>query len=112
MPVLQITTNVTIGDADALSKQASSLVAEILGKPESYVMVNINGNADLIFAGTNESCAHLMLKSLGLPESETQAYSEKLCAFIEQQLGISPSRTYIEFINPERHMFGWNSSTF
>ncbi len=112
MPVLQITTNVTIGDADALSKQASSLVAEILGKPESYVMVNINGNTDLIFAGTNEPCAHLMLKSLGLPESETKAYSDKLCAFIEQQLGVSPSRTYIEFINPERHMFGWNSGTF
>ena len=112
MPVLQITTNVTIGDADTLAKQASSLVAEILGKPESYVMVNINDNADLIFAGTNEPCAHLMLKSLGLPESETKAYSEKLCAFIEQQLGVSPSRTYIEFINPERHMFGWNNSTF
>jgi len=112
MPVLQITTNVTIGDADTLAKQASSLVAEILGKPESYVMVNINDNADLIFAGTNEPCAHLMLKSLGLPESETKAYSEKLCSFVEQQLGVSPSRTYIEFFNPERHMFGWNNSTF
>jgi len=112
MPVLQITSNVAIDNVGALAKQASSLVAEILGKPESYVMVNINGNADLIFAGTNEPCAHLMLKSLGLPESETKAYSEKLCAFIEQQLGVSPSRTYIEFINPERHMFGWNNSTF
>ena len=112
MPVLQITTNVTIGDADALSKQASNLVAEILGKSESYVMVNINDNADLVFAGTNEPCAHLILKSLGLPESETKAYSEKLCSFVEQQLGVSPSRIYIEFFNPERHMFGWDSRTF
>ena len=112
MPVLQITTNVTIENADALAKQASSLVAEILGKPESYVMVSINGTAELIFAGKNEPCAHLMLKSLGLPESETRAYSEKLCDFIEQQLGVSPSRTYIEFINPERHMFGWDNRTF
>jgi len=112
MPVLQITTNVTIDNADALAKQASSLVAEMLGKPESYVMANITGNADLIFAGTNDPCAHLMLKSLGLPESETKTYSEKLCSFIEQQLGVPPSRTYIEFINPERHMFGWNSGTF
>ena len=112
MPVLQITTNVTIDNADALAKQASSLAAEILGKPESYVMVSINGAADLIFAGTNDPCAHLMLKSLGLPESETRTYSEKLCGFIEQQLGVSPSRTYIEFINPERHMFGWDNRTF
>ncbi len=112
MPVLQVTTNVSIDDTNAFAVQASSLTAEILGKPESYVMVNIIGNSDLIFAGTNDPCAHLMLKSLGLPEPETRAYSEKLCGFIEQQLGVSPSRTYIEFINPERHMFGWNNTTF
>ena len=112
MPVLQITTNVTIDNADALAKQASKLAAEILGKPESYVMVSINGAAELIFAGSNDPCAHLMLKSLGLPESETRTYSEKLCGFIEQQLGVLPSRTYIEFSNPERHMFGWDNRTF
>ena len=112
MPVLQITTNVTIENVDDLAKQTSSLVADILGKPESYVMVSLNGAADLIFAGTSDPCAHLMLKSLGLPESETRAYSEKLCSFIEQQLGVSPARIYIEFINPERHMFGWDNRTF
>jgi len=112
MPVLQITSNIAVDNANTLAKQASSLVADILGKPESYVMVNINDNAELIFAGSSEPCAHLVLKSLGLPESETKAYSEKLCSLVEQQLGVSPSRTYIEFINPERHMFGWNNSTF
>ena len=112
MPVLQIATNVTIDDSDALAKQASSLVAELLGKPESYVMICINANTDMMFAGTSDPCAHLVLKSLGLPESETKTYSEKLCSFIEQQFGVPPSRTYIEFINPERHLFGWNSGTF
>ncbi len=112
MPVLQITTNVTIGNADELAIKASKLTAELLGKPESYVMVSIVGDAELIFAGTDDPCALLMLKSLGLPEAETRTYSEQLCKFVEQQLGVSPSRTYIEFINPERHMFGWKSGTF
>jgi phenylpyruvate tautomerase PptA (4-oxalocrotonate tautomerase family) len=112
MPVLQITTNITVDDATSLAKQASGLVAEMLGKPEGYVMVTVNDNADLMFAGTGDPCAHLVLKSLGLPESETRNYSARLCAFIEQQLGVSPSRTYIEFVSPERHMFGWNNSTF
>ncbi|MGD8803400.1 MAG: phenylpyruvate tautomerase MIF-related protein, partial [Gammaproteobacteria bacterium] len=97
MPVLQITTNLNIDDATSLAKQASGLVADMLGKPESYVMVSINGDADLVFAGTDDPCAHLVLKSLGLPESETKNYSARLCAFIEQQLGVSPPRTYIEF---------------
>jgi phenylpyruvate tautomerase PptA (4-oxalocrotonate tautomerase family) len=112
MPVLQISTNVSVENKLALAKQASTLVAEILGKPESYVMIEVRSDADLIFAGSDDPCAHLVLKSLGLPESETKAYSENLCAFIEQQLGVSPARTYIEFISPERHMFGWNSGTF
>ena len=112
MPVLQITTNASIADAGALARQASSLAADMLGKPESYVMVSINGDADLIFAGSNDPCAHLRLTSLGLPETATRDYSEKLCSFIEQQLGVPPARTYIEFVSPERHMFGWDSRTF
>ena len=112
MPVLHITTNQSIDDADTLAKQASGLVAEMLGKPEGYVMVSTNGSAGLVFAGSSDPCAHLVLKSLGLPESETGTYSEKLCSFIEQQLGVPPSRIYIEFASPDRHMFGWNNSTF
>ena len=112
MPVLQITTNATINDTADLAKQASALVAEMLGKPESYVMVQINDNAGLIFAGSDDPCALLVLKSLGLHESKTPSYSEQLCDFIEQQFGVPPGRTYIEFASPERHMFGWNSGTF
>ena len=112
MPVLQITTNVTADDTAALAQQASSLTADMLGKPESYVMVSISSDAKLIFAGSHEPCAYLMLKSLGLPENETRGYSEKLCSFIEQQLGVPPARTYIEFVSPERHMFGWDKRTF
>lgn len=112
MPVLQISTNLSIENKLALAEHASSLVAELLGKPESYVMIDIRSDAAMVFAGSDDPCAHLALKSLGLPESETKAFSENLCAFIEQQLGVSPSRTYIEFISPERHMFGWNSGTF
>ena len=112
MPVLQVTTNVSIDDTRAFAQQASALTAEILGKPESYVMVNVNSDAALIFAGTDDPCAHLMLKSLGLPEAETRAFSQKLCTFLEQRLAVPASRTYIEFISPERHMFGWNNATF
>ena len=112
MPVLQITTNVTVDAKASIAKQASGLVAGMLGKPESYVMISVEDNATLIFAGSDDPCAHLVLKSLGLPENQTPVFSEKLCGFVEQQLGISPSRTYIEFISPERHMFGWDNRTF
>lgn len=112
MPLLQINTNVNIDDSESLSKEASQLTASMLGKPESYVMVNINANASLTFAGTNEPCAHLKLKSLGLNENETANYSEKLCQFLNEKLQIPAGRIYIEFSNPERHMWGWDNRTF
>lgn len=112
MPLLQISTNQTIEDYNQLAKEASSLTAEMLGKPESYVMVKIDQADTLIFAGSDEPCAHLKLKSLGLNEDETAAYSEKLCQFASEKLGIPESRTYIEFSSPPRHMWGWDKRTF
>ena len=112
MPVLQITTNVELQDTAEIATKASGLTAGILGKPESYVMISIRSDASIIFAGSADPCAFLILESLGLNESETEKYSHALCTFIEQQLGVPPSRTYIEFVSPERHMFGWNNGTF
>jgi phenylpyruvate tautomerase PptA (4-oxalocrotonate tautomerase family) len=112
MPLLQINTNIAIEDPASVVKDASKLVADILGKPESYVMVILNPELNLIFAGSDEAAAHLKLKSLGLSESETSLYSKQLCGFMEQKLSIKPARTYIEFSSPPRHMWGWDNSTF
>lgn len=112
MPLLEITTNTKIEDSQTFAQLASKLTANILGKPESYVMVKIHPEQTLIFAGTNEPCAHIKLKSLGLPEDNTAGFSAKLCAFINSELNISSGRIYIEFSNPERHMWGWDGKTF
>ncbi|MCK5262244.1 MAG: hypothetical protein KAJ92_01105 [Gammaproteobacteria bacterium] len=112
MPLLQINTNISIEDSTTLAKDASRIVSDMLGKPESYVMVMVNADASLIFAGSEEASAHLKLKSLGLDESKTADYSAHLCSFIQNTLGILPSRIYIEFSSPERHMWGWDGNTF
>ena len=112
MPLLQINTNISIDDPVALASEASALVAAMLGKPESYVMVIVNPDQALTFAGTSDGAAHLKLKSLGLAESETTQYSKQLCGFMEKKLGIDPGRIYIEFDGPPRHMWGWDNGTF
>ena len=112
MPLLELTTNTNIDDVQPLAKQASRLAADILGKPESYVMVKIMPEQSLIFAGSDEPAAHVKLKSLGLPEKDTAELSAKICDFISAELGIKSARIYIEFANPERHMWGWSSKTF
>ncbi|HEB83160.1 MAG TPA: hypothetical protein ENJ11_09900 [Gammaproteobacteria bacterium] len=112
MPLLEISTNIDIVESTDLAKQASQLAAEILGKPESYVMVKIMPGQTLLFAGSTDPAAHIKLKSLGLPEERTGEFSEKLCSFIEDQLDIPSARIYIEFAGPDRHMWGWDKRTF
>lgn len=112
MPLLEITCNTKINNCQAIAEQASRLTADILGKPESYVMVKIQPEQTLIFAGTNEPAAHVKLKSLGLPENRTAEFSLSICSFISSELNINSDRIYIEFTNPERHMWGWDNRTF
>ncbi len=112
MPLFELTTNTNIDDVQSLAKLASELTATILGKPESYVMVKIMPQQHLIFAGTEEPAAHVKLKSLGLPETDTADLSARICTFISSELGINSTRIYIEFSNPERHMWGWDGRTF
>ena len=112
MPLLEITTNTAIDNIQDVASQASKLTAEMLAKPESYVMVKILPEQTLIFAGNNEPAAHIKLKSLGLPEDNTVDFSKKICSFINSQLDIKSARIYIEFSSPARHMWGWDEKTF
>ena len=112
MPLLQIKTNTSIAQQHELAKAISQKAAEILGKPESYVMVTIDDQQTLIFAGTDEPAAYVELKSINLPESETAQISSQLCELIHTETDIEPGRIYIEFSNAQRHMWGWNGATF
>lgn len=115
MPVLSITTNHAPANpaaTDELLREFSRAVAQMLGKPERYVMVRFVQEPHLIFAGTSEPCAYLELKSIGLPEAEAGRYSATLCRLVERHFGIMPQRTYIEFSRAEAGLWGWNSGTF
>ncbi|MFW2439559.1 MAG: phenylpyruvate tautomerase MIF-related protein [Arenicellales bacterium] len=114
MPLLTITTNISLDgeSAQTLCSKASALVASLLGKPESYVMISLHHGTTMSFAGDSSACAMLELKSLGLPEQQTAEFSKSLCDFLNQQTGIKPERVYIQFSGPERHMWGWDGRTF
>jgi len=59
MPYISIETNQTIDQASNrnLMKKTSVFIAELLGKPESYVMVATKPGIPLIFAGSDEPTA-------------------------------------------------------
>jgi phenylpyruvate tautomerase PptA (4-oxalocrotonate tautomerase family) len=113
MPLLSIETNQNFPDKQSVLLQTvSSSVAKLLGKPEQYVMVRLRHNPAMWFGGSNDPTAYIQLKSLGFPEQHTKAFSQTLCQLVKKELGIPTNRIYIEFCNPDRHMWGWNEGTF
>ena len=114
MPYLRIQTNQSVDDStkSAVLSKASELVANKLGKPESYVMTSYAPTQPMTFAGNSDACAYLELKSIGLPENKTTALSAALCKLINEELDIPGKRIYIEFTDAPKTMWGWNNATF
>ena len=114
MPYLKIQTNRDVADdaKQELLKKASVVVSKNLGKPEKYVMVRIDPAQPMMFAGSTTACAYLELKSIGLPESKTEALSKVLCQLMLDELKIPSERIYIEFADAKDSMWVWNSGTF
>ena len=114
MPYLKIQTNREIAEdvKQEILKKASILVARNLGKPEKYVMIRIDPSQPMMFGGSSTPCAYLELKSIGLPESKTEALSKVLCQLILDELKIPTDRIYIEFADAKDSMWGWDGGTF
>lgn len=114
MPVFKIETNVALDAVRTVEcvKRASELAADMLGKPEDYVLAVVEDGKSLLFGGHDDPAALVTLDSIGLPQDRTVEFSERICAFLEAELSVPPDRIYIAFGDIERHLFGWNKKTF
>jgi phenylpyruvate tautomerase len=114
MPYLKIQTNLPLSRKAerAILRTASTLVAEELDKPEDFVMIAVQANTPMLFAGTDDPVAFLELKAIGLPARKTKRLSEALCNLVQAHLGIPSSRVYVKFIDVRRGMWGWQGDTF
>ncbi len=114
MPYLKIQTNRSLEPeaSKTLLAAASRTIADALGKPERYVMVELTANPAMLFGGTDEPAAYVELKSIGLPAGQTKALSQAVSALLEASAGIAPARVYIEFTDVKGSLWGWNGGTF
>jgi phenylpyruvate tautomerase PptA (4-oxalocrotonate tautomerase family) len=114
MPLLKIQTNVVVAPEvrSAVLEATSRAVAEMLGKPERYVMVTLEAGTPMRFGGSDAPCSYLELKSIGLPDDRTADFSRILCATVGAALNVPKERIYIEFSVAEPHLWGWNGETF
>ena len=114
MPLIKLRTNVSIADdkTPELMSELSQLLATETGKPERYVMVEIEGERNMLFGGSPEPLAYIECKSIGLSAVQATSLSQSISLVLNTQLQISADRVYIEFSNCPAELWGWNGSTF
>ena len=116
MPLIKVQTNVvdiSPNDARVMLNALSKLLAETFGKSESYVMTILELAKTMTFGGVSGPTSYMEIKNIGtMTNEQTRAISEAACELAHQHLGVPPERTYLEFCDAERHLWGWNGKTF
>ena len=111
MPFISVKTNITdVQTPNGLLKKLSAALATATGKPESYVMTLLDSGVPMTFAGSEEPCAYVEVKSIGA--LTPPAISNQFCKLIKSSLGIPKDRIYIGFDDVNASNWGWNGRTF
>ena len=113
MPYLKIQTNIPLSKIAGpnVLKHASALVAKELGKPEEYVMVALEDNTPMVFAGSDDPAAFLELRAIGLPMKSTRQLSKVLCKLVSKHLGVPSGRIFVNFADVPPSQWGWKGDT-
>jgi len=117
MPLLNIHCSSKGINNDRISQiedKASSILSETLSKSADYIMIRISVGENIAFAGDGVTPAiYMEVKNVGVITPEkSRELAEKLTALTHRTLEVAPSRTYIEFQQSERHLWGWAGKTF
>lgn len=114
MPSLIINTNVPKNVIpEEFITELSSLVANMVGKPETYVAIHINPDQMMTFGGSSGPCAICAFNCIGkLGVEENKQYTATLMEKITKVLKIPADRMYINFTDLPRGDCGWNGKTF
>ena len=110
MPLLNISTNRKIKNEQILFAKSSDLISSLTGKSENFVMVKLTHSMSMYFAGTNEPCAFIEIKSIG--SLDPSKMSKPICEFFSTELEIPTERIYIFFQDVNSNQWAWNSRTF
>ena len=73
-------------------------------------MTMIQSNTQMSFAGSDEPCCFIKVKSIG--SLNPSLMSKSLCELIASKTNINKNRIYIEIIDVKASNWGYNSSTF
>ncbi|MFH1811055.1 MAG: phenylpyruvate tautomerase MIF-related protein [Pseudomonadota bacterium] len=114
MPMLKVHTSATIDEATTttLLTELSRIVAQTIGKPETYVMTIVD-QAPMCMAGEVGPAAFGDLRSIGgLTPAVNRSLSEQISELLHARLGLATSRVFLNFTEVDGSSWGHDGGTF
>lgn len=113
MPFIDSKITVKVSDEKKdIIKSRFGQALSIIGKPESFLMVGIDDEYTLYFAGNKmEKGAYVSVDILGSANSPASAeLTAEICNILGEELGIPAGNIYVEYRSTPD--WGWNGSNF
>ena len=113
MPMIEakVTMQLPAEKRDVLKAEFGKAIS-IMGKPESYLMINLVDGQDLYFGGNKlEKGAYVEVKVLGSIDSgASDKMTARICEILQNELGIPGNTVYVSYWGTSN--WGWNGGNF
>jgi phenylpyruvate tautomerase PptA (4-oxalocrotonate tautomerase family) len=95
----------------ALLRDVSATTAQVLGKPEAYVMTRLAPRGAMTFAGSSAAACLIEVKSLGgLAGDAPGRLTGALSGIVQRSLGVPANRTFVVFTDVPGRLWGFDGS--
>ena len=113
MPYIELKTDKKISKAleAELIRDFGEAIETFPGKTEKYLMVNIEDECAMAFAGISGDCCMVTVDLLGSATDEVyEMMTKRTCALVSEVLGIAEDRIYVKYT--EFKTWGWTGINF
>lgn len=111
MPFINTKTNIAISkEKEETIKTKFGKAISIIGKSESWLMVNFEDNSKIYFKGDNSyPIAFVEVDLYGKASSNSyNSLTNEITSILNDELGIEPDKVYVKYSEVEN--WGWNGS--
>ncbi len=114
MPYITVQTNLTVikEKCDAIKEKLAVALADAFpGKTEEWLMLKMEDNITMYFAGTTAPCVMVNVDIFGKQSaSGYDKMTSSVCEIISGVTGVPKNRMYVKY--SEYDHWGWNGSNF
>lgn len=99
MPFITVKTNQNISEQKTIIKsELGKAITAIPGKSEAWLMVELEGNKDMYFKGSDEPCAMFEVAIFGTASSDAYDHlTKQICNISTKYLNVPADRTYVKY---------------